>query len=112
MGTESCQERTLPLKIVLGILSNEEQELYKPTPSPAPASLILGTSYYDYTKYKKLNKDGRVPMEDRKGFFEHFRPKTLVLSVSKVIVIFEIISDFLTLNFASWILQLKKINRP
>ena len=30
----------------------------------------------------RLNKDGRVPMEDRKGPFDHFRPKSLMLSVS------------------------------
>lgn len=29
-----------------------------------------------------LNKDGRVPMEDRKGPFDQFKPKSLILSVS------------------------------
>lgn len=31
-----------------------------------------------------LNKDGRVPMEDRKGPFDQFKPKSLILSVSDV----------------------------
>jgi hypothetical protein len=30
----------------------------------------------------RLNKDGRVLMEDRKGALDHFRPRSLLLSVS------------------------------
>ncbi len=30
-----------------------------------------------------LNKDGRVPMSDRKGPFDQFKPKSLILSVSE-----------------------------
>ena len=75
----------LPLKIVLGSLapSPKEQEAWTP-----PTTYILGTSYAYYSaprngkKYNKLNKDGRVAMEDRKGPFDHFRPKALALSVS------------------------------
>jgi hypothetical protein len=79
MGKNSHTERTLDLQVVLGSIAyTQPRELQHP---PASAS-ILGTSYYDVTKYKKLNKEGRVPMEDRKGPFEHFRPKSLVLSVS------------------------------
>ena len=31
-----------------------------------------------------LNKDGRVPMADRKGPFDQFKPKSLILSVSDI----------------------------
>lgn len=81
MGIDSRRDNSLPLKIVLGSLADahlrESQQRREP-----PVTFILSTSYYDYTKYKKLNKDGRVPMEDRKGPFEHFRPRSLLLSVS------------------------------
>ena len=77
MGRDSHREQTLPLQVVLGSLAYKQ-----PRESQDPPASILGTSYYDYSKYKKLNKDGRVPMEDRKGPFEHFRLKSLVLSVS------------------------------
>jgi hypothetical protein len=57
-----------------------------------PASSILGTSYFATPRVDSssrgrmmammLNKDGRVLMEDRKGAFDHFRPRSLLLSVS------------------------------
>ena len=57
-----------------------------------PASSILGTSYFATPRVDnssrgrmmamRLNKDGRVLMEDRKGAFDHFRPRSLLLSVS------------------------------
>ena len=54
----------------------------------SPATYILGTSYYatpplgDRRSVLKLNKDGRVPCEDRKSPFSQFKPKSLLLSVS------------------------------
>jgi hypothetical protein len=57
----------------------------------SPASSILGTSFatprVDSSSRgrmmaMRLNKDGRVLMEDRKGAFDHFRPRSLLLSVS------------------------------
>ena len=56
--------------------------------SESPATYILGTSYYatpslgDRRSVLKLNKDGRVPCEDRKSPFSQFKPKSLLLSVS------------------------------
>ena len=56
--------------------------------SETPATYILGTSYYatpslgDRRSVLKLNKDGRVPCEDRKSPFSQFKPKSLLLSVS------------------------------
>jgi hypothetical protein len=56
-----------------------------------PASSILGTSYFATPRVDnssrgrlamRLSKDGRVLMEDRKGAFDHFRPRSLLLSVS------------------------------
>jgi hypothetical protein len=35
-----------------------------------------------------LNKDGRVPMADRKGPFDQFKPKSLILSVSDILFLF------------------------
>ena len=56
------------------------------TKSSAPEPLCtLATSYYASPSLKsrlKLNKDGRVPMEDRKGAFDQFKPRSLLLSVS------------------------------
>eukprot|EP00956_Cyclotella_meneghiniana_P043081 scaffold252335_cov86-Cyclotella_meneghiniana.AAC.1 len=77
MGPIQREHTPLPLQIVLGALSPGQHALSKQEQD----SYILSTSYYD-VKYKKLNKDGRVDMEDRKGPFDHFRPKALVLSVS------------------------------
>jgi hypothetical protein len=98
----SCNERTPPLRVVLGAFGGPS----KPEPSStslsatatatatgeSPADYILGTSYFATPRLGvtgnrrsallKLNKDGRVPMEDRKGPFDHFSPKSLVLSVS------------------------------
>ena len=56
--------------------------------SESPTTYILGTSYYatpslgDRRSILKLNKDGRVPCEDRKSPFSQFKPKSLLLSVS------------------------------
>ena len=56
--------------------------------SESPATYILGTSYYatpslgDRRSVLKLNKDGRVPCEDRKSPFSQLKPKSLLLSVS------------------------------
>ena len=56
--------------------------------SESPTTYILGTSYYatpslgDRRSVLKLNKDGRVPCEDRKSPFSQFKPKSLLLSVS------------------------------
>ena len=94
----SCNERTPPLRVVLGAFGDSS----KPDPTSSslsatatagesPAAYILGTSYFanprlgvigNRRSVLKLNKDGRVPMEDRKGPFDHFSPKSLVLSVS------------------------------
>ena len=71
----------MPLKIVLGSFAQDQNALFIHNRQD-PTTYILGTSSYDFTKFKKLNKEGRVPMEDRKGPFDHFRPKSLVLSVS------------------------------
>lgn len=79
MGSSYGREHPLPLKIVLGSFARQYEVHNREDPA---TSSILGTSSYDFTKYKKLDKEGRVPMEDRKGPFDHFRPKSLVLSVS------------------------------
>ena len=62
--------------------------------TPSPATYILGTSYFATARVGApssggsrrsalgLNKDGRVPMEDRKGAFSQFKPRALLLSVS------------------------------
>ena len=57
-----------------------------PYPSRSPdhnGATALATSYYaDPTSaYSKLNRDGRVPMEDRKGALSQFRPKNLLINV-------------------------------
>jgi len=51
--------------------------------SPDHSATALATSYYADPKYapSKLNRDGRVPMEDRKGAFSQFRPKNLLINV-------------------------------
>ena len=116
MGGSSCDERTPPLKVVLGAFGggsskwSSEPSLSSTTlaasaagggggGSPSsPVAHILGTSYFATPRLlgannnggnnprrssvSRLNKDGRVPMEDRKGPFDHFRPKSLMLSVS------------------------------
>ncbi len=103
------EERSPPLRIVLGALndvmcpsstsapSEEVATLATQTSSSVDAPYILGTSYFATPRVGgnttttatstrrsvlKLNKDGRVPMEDRKGAFDHMKPKSLVISVS------------------------------
>mmetsp|Transcript_40057 Transcript_40057/g.84111 ORF Transcript_40057/g.84111 Transcript_40057/m.84111 type:complete len:407 (-) Transcript_40057:248-1468(-) len=110
----SCGERPPPLKIVLGAFngssSNSEndaghnfsasaaapKELPSSQSSSSPATYILGTSYFATPRLggsggrrsvMKLNKDGRVPGEDRKGPFDHFKPKSLILSTTRVTAI-------------------------
>ena len=96
----SCDERTPPLKVVLGAFGGSSKSEPSSTTLAAaavaeegsPVAYILGTSYFatpwlganigNRRSVLRLNKDGRVPMEDRKGPFDHFRPKSLVLSVS------------------------------
>ena len=108
----SCDDRSTPLRIVLGTFSdgltsqssNKTDgvvELSAPIADGAsvesPTTYILGTSYFatpslgssnsnssssNRRLVLKLNKDGRVPMEDRKGSFSQFKPKSLLLSVS------------------------------
>ena len=109
MGGSSCDERTPPLKVVLGAFGGGSSKSEPSSTtlaaateaaggegSPSPVAYILGTSYFATPRLLgantsgvnrrssvlRLNKDGRVPMEDRKGPFDHFRPKSLVLSVS------------------------------
>ncbi|KAL7477432.1 hypothetical protein ACHAW6_003237 [Cyclotella cf. meneghiniana] len=79
------QEHALPLNIVLGSLSAGDVL----SQGDSAGSYILCTAYYatprlGSLKFNKLNKDGRVPMEDRKGPFEHFRPKALFFSTIRV----------------------------
>ena len=93
-----------PLRIVLGAFANgfsssatsskccscEALPSATTISGESPASNILGTSYFATPKVgssrgrlaMRLNKDGRVPMEDRKGALDHFRPRSLLLSVS------------------------------
>lgn len=95
-----------PLRVVLGAFANGFSSSASPSklcscealPSAtaisgeSPASYILGTSYFADPQVgssrgrmaMRLNKDGRVLMEDRKGALDHFRPKSLLLSVSNV----------------------------
>lgn len=47
--------------------------------TPPPLQVVLGTSAYSPLK---LQRDGRVPMADRKSPLSQFRPKSLLLSVS------------------------------
>ena len=93
MGGGSCGEHPPLLEIVLGTFSGLENINNAPTASTtivtksaAPETLFtLATSYYASPSLKsrlKLNKDGRVPMEDRKGAFDQFKPRSLLLSVS------------------------------
>ncbi|KAL9191119.1 hypothetical protein ACHAXT_000825 [Thalassiosira profunda] len=65
----------------------------------SPATYILGTSYFATARVGApssgvsrrsalgLNKDGRVPMEDRKGAFSQFKPRALLLSTVRVTAI-------------------------
>ena len=96
----SCNERTPPLKVVLGAFGGSLKSEPSLTTLAAaavagegsPVAYILGTSYFatpwlgpnigNRQLVLRLNKDSRVLMEDRKGPFDHFRPKSLVLSVS------------------------------
>ena len=92
-----------PLEIVLGALSDlRAEDGPSPataasdgacSPSSSPATFILGTSYFATPRVGAtssggrrsvlgLNKDGRVPMEDRKGPLDQFKPRSLLLSVS------------------------------
>ena len=89
-----------PLRIVLGAFANgfsssassskccscEALPSATPISGESSASNILGTSYFATPSRgrlaMRLNKDGRVPMEDRKGALDHFRPRSLLLSVS------------------------------
>ena len=92
-----------PLRIVLGAFANgfsssassskccscEALPSATAISGESPASNILGTSYFATPMGSsrgrlamRLNKDGRVPMEDRKGALDHFRPRSLLLSVS------------------------------
>ena len=109
MGGSSCDERTPPLKVVLGAFGGGSSKSEPSSTtlaaateaaggggSPSPVAYILGTSYFATPRLLgantsgvnrrssvlRLNKDGRVPMEDRKGPFDHLRPKSLMLSVS------------------------------
>ena len=112
----SCDDRSTPLRIVLGTFSggvisqsfNKTDGIVKqstPTADGAsvesPTTYILGTSYFatpslgssnsnssssNRRLVLKLNKDGRVPMEDRRGSFSQFKPKSLLLSVSYLFV--------------------------
>ena len=86
MGPRQREHPPLPLQIVLGALLPGQHTLSKQE-QDSSSTCILSTSYYD-VKYKKLNKDGRVDMEDRKGPFDHFRPKALVLSVSALKLVY------------------------
>ncbi|KAL3827032.1 hypothetical protein ACHAXA_007539 [Cyclostephanos tholiformis] len=98
----SCNDRTPTLRIVLGAFGNSSEHgpssasTAAATAGESPAAYILGTSYFAAPRLGvtgnrrsalKLNKDGRVPMEDRKGPFDHFRPKSLVLSTLRVTTI-------------------------
>ena len=98
----SCED----LRIVLGayndsLFSKKNDAAAAPSPpgeaplQSTPATYILGTSYFATPRLdnslgsgssrrsiSRLNKDGRVPMEDRKGAFDHYKPRALVLSVS------------------------------
>ena len=47
--------------------------------TPPPLQVVLGTSAHSSLK---LQRDGRVPMADRKSPLSQFRPKSLLLSVS------------------------------
>ena len=98
MGGGSCGDHPQLLEIVLGtfsglenIVNNNNASTTTITKSAAPETLFtLATSYYASPSLKsrlKLNKDGRVPMEDRKGAFDQFKPRSLLLSVSYYIII-------------------------
>ncbi|KAL3794508.1 hypothetical protein HJC23_013981 [Cyclotella cryptica] len=83
------QVHALPLRIVIGSLSTGGAVSPRDSSTTSSANYIIGTSYYatprlGALKLNKLNKDGRVPMEDRKEPFEHLRPKALVLSTIRV----------------------------
>ena len=83
-GSNCLKDHSLPLDIVLGSLANEPLSSTQ-VESDATTTYILGTSYFATPRLGaalKLNKDGRVPMSDRKGAFDHYRPKALMLSVS------------------------------
>lgn len=99
------------LRIVLGAYNDSsfsgknEAAAAPPPPGEAPLqstpdTYILGTSYFATPRLdtslgssssrrsmRRLNKDGRVPMEDRKGAFDHFKPRALVLSTVRVTAI-------------------------
>ncbi|KAL7461712.1 hypothetical protein ACHAXS_002126 [Conticribra weissflogii] len=98
MGAARNNEPT-SLKVVLGSLAPESWSSYNDSHSsrssatqPLPNVVhILGTSYFASPRLlalqspaKKLNHDGRVYMEDRKGPFDHFRPRSLLVSTARV----------------------------
>ncbi|KAL7541941.1 hypothetical protein ACHAXR_011402 [Thalassiosira sp. AJA248-18] len=107
----SCGDSSPPLRIVLGAFNDSSmlplaQDKGSASPSTipmmessSPATYILGTSYFASPRLGtsksstsgrsvlRLNKDGRVPMEDRKGPLDHFKPKSLVLSTFRVTAI-------------------------
>ncbi|EJK76516.1 hypothetical protein THAOC_01720 [Thalassiosira oceanica] len=64
------------LEVVLG-----KNVPYSQSPEDHNGATALATSYYADPSYSKLNRDGRVPMEDRKGAFSQFRPKNLMINV-------------------------------
>jgi len=110
----SCNECSPPLRIVLGAYNGSPQPVKDDAAAAAtvanvlgemrsspPATYILGTSYFATPRLSslpnsssssrrsalRLNKDGRVPMEDRKSPFGQFKPKSLVLSTVRVTAI-------------------------
>mmetsp|Transcript_10851 Transcript_10851/g.22957 ORF Transcript_10851/g.22957 Transcript_10851/m.22957 type:complete len:400 (-) Transcript_10851:192-1391(-) len=98
MGAARNNESS-PLQIVLGSLAsnslsgyNDSKSSTLSTTQPHPSAIhILGTSYFASPRLaalqspvKKLNKDGRIYMEDRKGPFDHFRPRSLLVSTARV----------------------------
>eukprot|EP01082_Thalassiosira_pseudonana_P011412 g10507.t1 g10507 contig4:2006437-2007766(-) len=88
-GSNCLKDHSLPLDIVLGSLANEPLSSTQ-VESDATTTYILGTSYFATPRLGaalKLNKDGRVPMSDRKGAFDHYRPKALMLSTIRVTAI-------------------------
>mmetsp|Transcript_50582 Transcript_50582/g.107752 ORF Transcript_50582/g.107752 Transcript_50582/m.107752 type:complete len:418 (-) Transcript_50582:159-1412(-) len=115
MGGACDEERFPPLKIVLGAFngSSTGSKTYDVEPSlsagaleatasqsSSPATYILSTSYFATPRLgspqeigitrrsaMRLNKDGRVPMSDRKFYLDHFKPKTLLLSTARVTAI-------------------------
>mmetsp|Transcript_15174 Transcript_15174/g.27448 ORF Transcript_15174/g.27448 Transcript_15174/m.27448 type:complete len:431 (-) Transcript_15174:100-1392(-) len=97
VGPSSSSSSPLPAVVAVAG-SNGETSPY--LSSSSPTNYILGTSYFATPRLgaspgsgasrrsaMRLNKDGRVPMSDRKFYLDTFKPKALIMSTVRVTAI-------------------------